>query len=207
MFFPKLTRSPMSDYFSSRGGTYADYRRNKVQVSLDCKGRCVYCDILLEEIGGEGMHLDHFRPIAHFPKLETDPYNLMLACPKCNVLKSDDWPCDKNKNKPSFEGSIGYLDPFENGYAGYLEVNTDGEIVGVTGPIDYMIDKMLLNRLSRVQIRRRRVLQNKKAKLSGKITELMADLLTDMENNAVTMSQATSRLKELQEYSNGLQSM
>lgn len=138
------------------------------------------------------MHLDHFRPQFHFSDLETHPYNLYLACPKCNQLKSDDWPCSKVLNGPSFIGGVGYLDPFEHDPADYLEVDDEGQIIQKGGPVKYMIEKMLLNRQSRTQIRRRRLLLIKKEKISLSITNLMINLLQDMQaagdenNNAFT---------------------
>jgi hypothetical protein len=181
MFFPKLTRRSKEEYHHRGGGFYADYKQNHDKVAADCKHRCVYCDILTIEMGGEGMHLDHFRPQNHFKDLEAHPHNLYLACPKCNQLKSDDWPCSKDVGAPSFIGGIGYLDPFEHDPADYLEIDAGGLIIQKGGPVNYMIKRMLLNRQSRAQIRRRRLLAKKKEQLSSSVTRLIEKLLEDMQ--------------------------
>lgn len=179
MFFPNLTRRKESDYHHTGGKFYADYTQNYEKISKDCLHRCIYCDILTEEMGGEGMQLDHFRPQKYFSDLKAHPCNLCLACPKCNRLKSDDWPCEKYKDSPSFVGGLGYLDPFNIDRSKYLRVDNDGQIKPKDGPVKYMIEKMFLNRQSRTQIRRRRLLAKKKEQLSASITKLMEQLLQD----------------------------
>lgn len=171
MHFPALVRR--KNYRTKPcGNYYADYRIYKDEISEDCKHRCVYCDAKLEEIGGEGMHLDHFKPQKYFPELSSDPNNLVLACAKCNQLKSDWWPeIAERSNK----GLHGFIDPFEKDKLKYFSVNEKGELTSIKPPSAYFIDLLLLNRLTRVNIRRRRI-------ITSKANSLMESIISEMES-------------------------
>lgn len=196
MFFPPLSRKPEENYHNANGKFYSDYKRNRSKIEDDCKHRCVYCDILTDEMGGEGMQLDHFRPQAHFPELKSDPFNLVLSCPKCNVLKSDDWPANHNNNL-TFENNVGYLDYFSHRIGNYLEVNDKGNICSIEHPTDYMIARMQLNRRSRVIVRYSRIMMKKREELSSSITVKMEDLHKKMMADTITKAEATELLEKL----------
>lgn len=165
MHFPSLIRR--KNYKTKRcGNYYANYGTYHHEILEDCKYRCVYCDVKLEEIGGEGMHLDHFKPQKHFPKLENDPNNLVLACAKCNQLKSHWWPGNKLH---------GFIDPFDKEKLNYFQVDEKGKLVAIKPPAAYFIELLLLNRLSRVNIRRCRIISLKKE-------QLMDSIITEMDN-------------------------
>ncbi|WP_194165841.1 HNH endonuclease [Shewanella sp. YLB-07] len=198
MFFPELKRRNEKDYLNNLAQFYADYRQNYSKVSEDCKHRCVYCDITVNECGGDEMQLDHFRPQKHFKNLDTHPYNLYLSCPKCNVLKTSDWPCSKNTDDaPSFIGGVGYLDRFEHKADNFLRVEEDGTIVHLAGPVNYMIKKMKLNRASRVNIRRRRKIESKKTKLLEGIERLTNKLIEDCSQSKINGKELSLRLTEI----------
>ena len=197
MFFPKLTRKEASHYLNSKGVFYANYRANYDKVAEDCMHRCIYCDILLVEIGGEGMHLDHFRPQKHFPELSSNPFNLVLSCPKCNYLKSDDWPCGLSKPHLSFEGKLGYIDPFEVNPNDYLDVSENGEIVPRNGPINYMIMRLQLNRKNRCLTRRTRIIEEKEKILEEEIASLLSDITNGISQSLISKTDAISTLEEL----------
>ncbi|MEL6815008.1 MAG: HNH endonuclease signature motif containing protein [Cyanobacteria bacterium J06598_3] len=57
------------------------WKRDRYQKQ---KGRCAECAcaVLLK-----GSHIDHIKPLAHFPELAIDPKNLRILCPACNVQK------------------------------------------------------------------------------------------------------------------------
>lgn len=137
------------------------------------------------------MQLDHFRPQEHFSELSVHPYNLHLACPKCNVLKTSDWPCAKEADSPSFLDGVGYLDRFKDHAEMYLKVGDDGEIIPLAGPIDYMIKKMLLNRKSRTNVRRKRLITHKKTQLLEGINQLVKKLATDVELEKISSTDAS----------------
>jgi uncharacterized protein (TIGR02646 family) len=172
MHFPEIIRR--SEYKKTRNGTYyADYREYLIEISEDCKHRCVYCDAQLEEVGGEGMHLDHFRPQKHFPELANTPENLVLACARCNQLKSDWWP---EKSGNSNNGQHGFIDPFDKDKSTYFEVDLKGEILAKRPPSAYIIELLSLNRVSRIRIRRQRVLTHRANQLIEKICQEMNEL-------------------------------
>ncbi|WP_368994912.1 HNH endonuclease [Pseudomonas protegens] len=197
MFFNKLTRHPEKDYHSNRGTFYADYRDNYSKISLDCEHKCVYCDISSEEYGGDEMHLDHFRPQEHFKDLATHPYNLYLSCPKCNILKTSDWPAPKKPKGPTFIGSIGYIDRFEHDCATFLKVDNDGYIVPISGPVKYMIVKMHLNRPSRVNVRRRRIIEHRKTMILAGILRLTEKLNSSVAAGKLTIDQREQRRAQI----------
>lgn len=154
MYFPTITRRVT--YKLTRKNTfYADYKTYYAEIAADCQNRCVYCDVLLDEIGGEGMHLDHFKPQKHFPALANSPFNLVLACAKCNNLKSDWWP---NSTGHSNGGQSGFVDPFAANRNSYFEVSASGEIIAKLPPSRYFIELLSLNRVNRIMIRRKRAI-------------------------------------------------
>lgn len=199
MFYPKLTRRNKEDYKHSRNDYYADYRKNYKKVAEDCKHRCVYCDLLVTELGGDELQLDHFRPQELYPELERDPYNLYLSCPKCNILKSSDWPCYNKEHEPTFIGKIGYIDSFNDDPSEFLIVKDTGHISSIDGPIDYMIKQMQLNRESRVQNRRKRIIDHKKETLLNKIMLLTEKLGKDLENSNIDIHILKERLNAQKE--------
>jgi len=199
MFYPKLVRS--SNYKKkSNGGNYSDYKVHLEQVQQDCQFRCVYCDIKLDEAGFEGFHIDHFRPVFIFPDLRTDPENLVLACSKCNILKSKDWP---SNSFDSIVGSVGYLDPFVESRPSYFHVSETGELMQTQDPITYMVDVLALNRFSRVQIRRSRQLDKRYEEILNRVHSLTVTLETsykDGEDVAELVTTITKVHKHLKEF-------
>lgn len=166
MHFPQISRRP--NYKKTRLGTdYANYREHLEEISEDCKNRCVYCDISMEEMGGEGMHLDHFQPKRYFPELATSPANLVLACPRCNALKSDWWPAATGECNG---GAHGFIDPFDPRKYSCFWIDDLGFIRVKNAPYGYMIDLMTLNRPSRLAVRRHRILRERVAQLLQKLT-------------------------------------
>lgn len=151
MYYPKITRRT-SYKTSNRGTYYSNYSEYHDEISEDCQHRCVYCDILLKENGGEGMHLDHFRPQKHFPNLSNSPLNLLLACAKCNQLKSDFWP-DEKLSKSHF------IDPFSIIRSNHFSVKNTGEVEGLSSQSQYTIELLSINRPSRRTIRKTRAVK------------------------------------------------
>src|SRR5207237_9266017 len=92
---------------------YADYARHLPWLRDEFAFRCVFC-LRREQWGraiGE-LEIDHFLPVALRPELATDYRNLLLACPICNVLKS-------NRQLP---------DPCKALTAAHVTVDEDGTI-------------------------------------------------------------------------------
>lgn len=173
MYFPKMTRRAAYKV-KENGEKYKTYSAYYDEIAEDCQNRCVYCDVLVKEVGGESMNLDHFRPQNHFPELGADPTNLVLSCAKCNQLKSDWWP---EKDGTADGGRHGFVDPFAEHMLTYIRVEDDGAMASLKIPSQYMIDLMSLNRLTRKQIRRAR-------RVRTEAFEVMNDLCNEI--NAIS---------------------
>lgn len=76
------------------------------------------------------FHIDHFVPKKRAPKRENDYYNLVYACPKCNLSKSDKWPTD-DIEKPN-DGITGFVDPATDEFDKHMIRNKQGYVVGIT---------------------------------------------------------------------------
>lgn len=171
MFYPQLARRDQYKT-TQNGGYYADYREYAAEITEDCKERCVYCDALLSEHGGEGFHLDHFRPAVHFPGLATNPNNLVLACAKCNIFKSKNWHTTTYFHVyASHDGISGFYDPFHDQLSNYFLVEPSGKLISQDKVSAYMLELLHLNRESRLQLRRRRILVEKIRSLNLLIDE------------------------------------
>lgn len=168
MFYPDLTRR--ADYKRTRHGHYySNYYAYKEEIDEDCQNRCAYCDITLEEHGGEGFQLDHFRPQAHFEILSNDPNNLVCSCPKCNRSKSDFWP----ENYPE----VRFIEPFETNRVDLFEFADNGNLLAAKDSISrYQIELLNLNRPSRNQIRRGRLAKQRVGKLLELVDQQMASV-------------------------------
>ena len=176
MFYPDIERRV--DYPTKTDGSYYVYGHYRAEITEDCQSRCVYCDITVQEHGGEGMQLDHFKPRELFNHLENDPNNLVLACPGCNRLKSSHWPQEESI------GLNGFLDPFAKNRISWYQICQGGEIGHTNSATAFKIEKLHLNRPARVQIRRKRLLEARihviDIALGIKIDELNKKLQLDL---------------------------
>ncbi len=203
LFLPDLNRR--ANYHKKINGEYyKDYLVYYDEISEDCIHRCIYCDIFIEEIGGEGMQLDHFRPQKKFPGKSNDPSNLVLSCPKCNRLKSDYWSCALD-SKSTHNGCYGFVEPFEENRREFFSVEESGQFASLQGPANYMIDLLLLNRCSRVQVRRKRIMYQKANSLSDLVSEGMLNLSKKMTSGDIELEEAARQLVTLQEMHSQLQ--
>jgi len=148
-FFPLLSRR--EHYSRKADGAHYSYsyfrERFQHEIAEDCKLRCVYCDSHEDDVGGrESMQIDHFRPYtkAGFEKLEDDAKNFHHACARCNLLKSDKWPCS-HATEPH-DDTVGFIDPFVEDRRLYFKVSDEGELVPLRGPAQYLIRVLALNR-------------------------------------------------------------
>jgi hypothetical protein len=157
-FFPEVSRC--KKYAVKECGQYYGYAHYKDQIHKDCQYRCVYCDVKLDECGHEGFALDHFRPQEKFSHLKNDPTNLVIACAKCNRNKSAHWPVDITLDV-SFQGEVGFIDPFEHKRLDFFCVEICGTLVPKKDPSKYLIKLLGLNRPSRVVVRKNRLLQRR----------------------------------------------
>jgi hypothetical protein len=104
---------------------------------------CGYCGDGDAWCGGKAcFHIDHFRPVIRFEKLECDYSNLVYACSYCNIAKSDDWPCTV-KNQTHINGE-GYIDPCDVDFVSHFERQDDGQIRPRTNLGQYMFKQLKL---------------------------------------------------------------
>jgi uncharacterized protein (TIGR02646 family) len=106
-----------------------DYKDAKEILVEDFGYMCGYCG-KNARIMHERFHIDHFVPKKLAPDRRNDYYNLVLACPKCNLTKSDKWPT-MDKDCPHDE-RVGFVDPATPEYDEHLERDKNGYIVGIT---------------------------------------------------------------------------
>ena len=78
----------------------------------------------------ERFHIDHFTPVKIAPERKEDYYNLVLACPKCNLVKSGKWPTE-DKNIMHDEEK-GFIDPATEEYDKHIVRTEEGFIQGKT---------------------------------------------------------------------------
>jgi hypothetical protein len=192
-FFPTIVRRAQ---YIGEPKVYT-YRKYKSEIAEDCAHRCVYCDCHCNSLGGQVlMELDHFRPksVLHFPELENEPKNLVLACRSCNGKKRDDWPAGKAMETTHVDG-LGYIDPFETQRPLYFNVEERGTLAANKDPAAYMIEQLSLNRPFAVAIRARRLLRGK---LHAAIDRLADELraMDDTEHQAGQLRQIADLLQE-----------
>ncbi len=151
LYFPRLRRR-------TRYTKFNNYKKYKWEIREDCQGRCVYCDIHENELGGvEFMTLDHFRPQALFTHLTNNPKNLLWCCTLCNKLKRDYWPADGTEKTYVLKG--GFVDPFTEDLLEYFDVSPQGKLIPLKHPATYMINTLKLNRDGAVRTRKKRRLE------------------------------------------------
>lgn len=205
LYFPALTRQTITQYYKNGSSEfYATYncQQNYSNVALDCKNHCVYCDVHVDECGGEKFSLDHFRPKNIFGDkfdgiLKIHPFNLHLSCQKCNVLKSDDWKgCEGTPDGVTYISKKGYIDRFQVDASEYFDVNDMGKIVSINnnGPGDYMIGRLLLNRTNRVYLRKLREVTFKVNRIKELLAARQNEALANWNSGVLSEQQAKEEI-------------
>lgn len=153
IFFQALKRRAGYET-NPKDGSFYVYTRYREVIAEDCGFRCVYCDCHEDAVGGrEAMELDHFRPWnkgfgksneRKFEHLKNEPRNLVHACGVCNGFKWSYWPTEDPHR--SYDHEKGWIDPFEERRADFLEVSDDGNVYARKVPGQYHIKKLRLNR-------------------------------------------------------------
>lgn len=115
------------------------YQNARELLTEDFSEMCGYCG-KSRVIMRQRFHIDHFVPVTVDKDRENDYYNLVLACPKCNLSKSNKWPT-KNKTIPN-NGTDGFVDPATAEYEKHVERNKEGYVVGIT-PLGKNMCKLL----------------------------------------------------------------
>lgn len=105
------------------------YQDARNLLEEDFQFLCGYCG-KNGKVMREKFHIDHFVPKSLDKERENDYYNLVLACSKCNLSKSDKWPTGDKKR--SHNEKEGFVDPASDEYDQHMQRNDDGFVVGIT---------------------------------------------------------------------------
>lgn len=199
MFFRPLKRRAAYETKPKDGSFYA-YTHYREAIAEDCECRCVYCDCHEDIVGGrEAMEMDHFRPWGkafgpsnerRFEHLKNEPRNLVHACGVCNGFKSSHWPTE-DPDRP-YDHEKGWIDPFEERRADFLEVRADGNVYAKKAPGQYQIKKLRLNRALLKRQRELRMLLD-----TWKITEEKWQTIVEQEPGTATAQIAAEALRLL----------
>lgn len=127
-----------------RGGVKGlkHYSDAKSILEQDFHFLCGYC-------GKDGklmhqkFHIDHFVPKSLDAVKENDYYNLVLACPKCNLAKSN--KCPTNDPKISNDGKVGFIDPATEEFDDNMGRNEQGYVIGKTAVGESMCQMLHLD--------------------------------------------------------------
>lgn len=198
LFYPILNRR--KQYKLTQQETYyQNYNKYRDEIGEDCQERCVYCDMALDEMGGDGMQLDHFRSqnIKEFKYLVNDPNNLVLSCQKCNRLKSDHWPANISISETYTDG-CGFIDPFTEDRGEYFEIIDTGQIEEKQPPAKYVINLLMLNRMAKVQLRRKRLIKIKCKHVTDIITKRIIQFI-ELFKNGISKEEGSEKLDEILE--------
>ena len=125
------------------------------------------------------MNLDHLRPKgnSNFAHLINNPNNLVWSCSRCNNLKGDHWPAmDPNV---TFDGDIGFLDPFGVNRLHYFRIISDGALQPLQPPASYMIEILGLNSHTPRKRREQRIIAANQIAMIDKLLETNRGGITD----------------------------
>ncbi|MGQ6073633.1 hypothetical protein ACUNGP_27750, partial [Serratia sp. IR-2025] len=115
-------------------------------------------------------------------------------CPKCNILKSNHWPCDKKQlTTPSHNNKFGFVDPFVENMSDYFSVNSEGILEPLKNPGPYMLEILDLNRLARVLSRKKRMQLNRVKNLLKTLDEKTDELFTLIMNDKISKELASEK--------------
>jgi hypothetical protein len=139
-----------------------DYRSYRSEVRDDFCECCAYC--LLHELlagGPDNFELDHFHPKSKLRGSEdlNDFYNLYYACHVCNHYKADSWPNAELQAK-----GFRFLDLCCEEFSAHFRSEPAGKWTPLSAAGQYVVERLRLNRLHLVQVRR---LLNEIADLRG----------------------------------------
>ena len=160
------------------------YREAKEYLRRDFANRCAYCMIHETDNGeAENFWIDHFQPRSKGGA--TNEYeNLYWSCAKCNHIKHDKWPSP-------VESANGYrfADPcVEPDYGLHFVENSAGRIVPLTDCGEYHIDRLFLNRTSRLEHRINRNMEKRRLEeLQDRLRTVLAKALSDTEEELCNM--------------------
>lgn len=157
--------------------------RNRVRARADFA--CEYCGVSEHDAGGE-LTVDHYQPQAEGGG--DDFENLIYACFRCNLYKSDFWAEDEprlwNPRRAIF---------IENFWTA-----ESGEIYGLTETASLTIDRLRLNRPALKEHRRRKFEQTARREISEQMQKVF-DLIAQTEEQQRRLLEEQKKLLEEQQ--------
>lgn len=120
----------------------------RTMLEEDFGGLCGYCGKNGQQLRA-CFHVDHFVPKSLDPDREKDYSNFVWACPKCNQIKSNQWPTG-DKTVPYRDG-IGFVDPASPEFNQHLVRTDSGRIVGRT-PLGMQMCRLLNFHLRKTEL-------------------------------------------------------
>ncbi len=90
---------------------------------------CCYC-VLSQKV----LEVEHYVPRSFDSSRTDDPFNLLLACPRCNRAKWDYHPKHKGRRRlPRSTHGFMALDLRNDDYANFIRVQDDGVLIPLDG--------------------------------------------------------------------------
>lgn len=121
----------------------ADGSRDYIEARA--RGRCEYCQ-MHQSLQGATFHIEHVIPRVRGGSSESN--NLALACPSCNLHKSDRTASHENPST----GTVSFFNPRRDVWAEHFEWE-DYTLVGKTEVGRVTIQALDLNHERRIKIR------------------------------------------------------
>ena len=109
---------------------------------------CEYCGVSESDVGGE-LTIDHYRPQS--ASGSDEPENLIYACHRCNLYKSDYWTTDSAFPR--------LWNPRNDSFDEHFWLSNNGKIFALTETAALTIKKLRLNREPLVKHRRQKAEQ------------------------------------------------
>lgn len=79
----------------------APWRATRYDILSRAGGRCELCGASAKD--GAVLHVDHIKPLAHYPELAKDPDNLQALCEPCNLSKGASEPRAVGDGLPPYQ--------------------------------------------------------------------------------------------------------
>lgn len=104
------------------------HKEIKAELLKLFRGRCAYCESKYDHV--DFGDIEHFRPKVKYPLLAIKWTNLLLSCPRCNIIKDDQFPKPKLINPCTDDPNEHFLFDYDKhlGLANVLGITPRGLI-------------------------------------------------------------------------------
>jgi hypothetical protein len=151
--------------------------KTKQEVRKRAGFACEYCGVSESDVGGE-LTIDHYQPQSANGSDELE--NLIYACYRCNLYKSDYWTTDSEFPR--------LWNPRNEAFDEHFWLSRNGKIYAITETAEFTVKRLRLNRVPLVKHRQRK-------------TELIADyeFIEHLQNAAKLLAQTNKEQANLLE--------